>query len=60
VTDKNTYTSKRSRIRKNIPPGQVAGIAIINTEEWYYGEMFRLLKELSRVLSLLEKIGYEK
>ena len=56
MTDKNTYTSKRSRIRKNIPPGQVAGIAIINTEEWYYGEMFRLLKELSRLLSLLEKV----
>ncbi|MFT7645087.1 MAG: hypothetical protein ACI9BF_000758, partial [Candidatus Paceibacteria bacterium] len=54
ITDSKSTTG--TRVKKDLPEGVVAGVSVDNSEEWYYGELMRLLRELSIALGKLQKL----
>jgi hypothetical protein len=55
-----TTATRLNRTPQSLAPaGQVAGASISANEEWYYGELLKILEGISELLALIEK-QYEK
>jgi hypothetical protein len=55
-----TTATRLNRTPQSLAPaGQVAGASISANEEWYYGELLKILESVAELLALIEK-QYEK
>jgi cytoskeletal protein CcmA (bactofilin family) len=55
-----TTATRLSRTPQNSTPiGQVAGVSISAEEQWYYGELLKILEGVADLLALIEE-QYEK
>jgi hypothetical protein len=59
TSSQTTATRPVQTPQSSVPAGQVAGVSVSASEQWYYGELLKILEGISELLALIEK-QYEK